>query len=128
MARSQSESRRDALGVRAHARPRGKSCALGVDDIDELGLERRATDEEAVDVGTLRELLAVGSVDGATVDDAGGFRDCGGHGLREERTDIDVRLLSLSGRGDLAGTDGPDGLVRDDDLPVVRRKAMIRNL
>ena len=66
----------------------------------------------------LTKLLAVASVDRATVDDAGGFRDRGGHGLREERTDIDVRLLGLRGGGDLAGSDSPDGLVGNDDLPV----------
>ena len=121
-------ARRDALRVRAYARPRGRSCALGVDDIDELGLERRAADEEAVNVGTLRELLAVGGVHGTTVDDAGRVGDGGGHDLLEVGTDIDVRLLGLRGGGDLAGTDGPDGLVRDYDLPVMRRKTAIRDL
>ena len=43
----------------------------GVDDVDKLRLERRAADEEAVDVGTSTDLLAVGRGDGAAVDDAG---------------------------------------------------------
>ena len=94
------------------------SYAVGVDDVDKLRLERRATDQETVDIWLLCELLAVGSVDGATVDDARGFRDRGGHGLREERTDIDVRLLGLRGSGDLAGSDSQDGLVGNDDLSM----------
>lgn len=62
------------------------------------------------------KLFAVRSSNRASVDDAGAVRDCGGHGLGEERTDVRVGLLSLGGRRDLASTDGPDGLVRDHDL------------
>lgn len=62
------------------------------------------------------KLFAVRSGNRATVDDAGAVRDGRGHGLGEERTDVRVGLLRLGGRRDLAGTYGPDGLVRNHDL------------
>ena len=76
----------------------------------------------------LTELLAVLGVDGAAVDDADSRRDLRRDDLRDELARRIVHLLRLSGSGDLAGTNCPDGLVRDDDLPVMRRKTAIRDL
>ena len=40
--------------------------------------------------------------------------------LAEVRPQRRVHLLRLRGRGDLAGADRPDGLIRDDDVRPVR--------
>ena len=66
----------------------------------------------------LTKLLAVASVDRATVDDAGALRNGSRDGRRKVCTDICVSLLRLCRCRDLAGADGPDGLVCDHDLAV----------
>lgn len=61
--------------------------------------------------GALTELDAVLSADGTTVDDTGGISDRLVDALGEPRADDRVHLLSLRDRRDLAGTNGPNGLV-----------------
>ena len=66
----------------------------------------------------LTELLAVLGIDGAAVDDTDSIGDLGRDDLRDELTRRVVDLLSLGCGGDLAGTDSPDGLVRNNDAPT----------
>ncbi len=89
------------------------------DDLEERGLEGRATDEEAVDVGTLCELLGVVRLDGPAVDDAevSGHLDAGR--LGQEPAQLGVGLLRLLRRGRAPGADGPHRLVRDHQPRVV---------
>lgn len=94
-------------------------CRVGVDDIDKGRLEGSTTDEETINVLLLGELVAVLLADGSTVDDArllsSLLADLLGHPL----TQSGVHLLGLLGGGDLAGANGPDGLVCDDNLAPV---------
>ena len=92
---------------------------LGVDDINEGGLKGGTTDEETVNVLLLGELVAVLLADTATVDDSGVVRSGLADLLSEVLTDGGVDLLSLLSGGDLAGADGPDGLVGNDNLAPV---------
>lgn len=92
---------------------------LGVDDINEGGLEGGTTDEETVNVLLLGELVAVLLADTATVDDSGVVRSGLADLLGEVLADGGVNLLGLLSAGDLAGADGPDGLVGNDDLAPV---------
>lgn len=92
---------------------------LGVDDVSEGRLQAGAADEETVNVGLLGELLAVLLADRATVDDAGLVGSLLADVLLEPLADALVNLLCLLGGGDLAGADGPDGLVGNDDLAPV---------
>jgi len=86
------------------------------DDVGELGLERGAADEEAVDVGALGQLAAVLGVDGAAVLDAGLVGDLLAHALLEPLSQLGVDLLGLGRGSDDARADGPNGLVGDDDV------------
>ena len=89
--------------------------AVAVDDVNELGLERGAAHQEAVNVRLARQVLAVGARHGAAVDDARGLRHGGGDGA-EEVAQLGVHLLRLRGRGHLARANGPHGLVGHHDL------------
>lgn len=82
-------------------------------------LERSTTDEEAVNVGLLAELCAVLLVDAAAVEDAGLVGDLLADLGLEPLTDGLVHILGLLRGGDLAGANGPDGLVGDDDAGPV---------
>ena len=82
-------------------------------------LERSTTDEEAVNIGLLAKLAAVLLVDTATVQDSGLVGDLVAD-VTEPVTDSLVHLLGLLGGSDLAGTNGPDGLVGNDNLAPVR--------
>jgi hypothetical protein len=92
---------------------------LSVDNVNESGLQAGAADKETVNVGLLSEVLAVLLADGAAVDNTGGLGDLLAKLLAHPLTDTLVNLLRLLGGGDLAGADGPDGLVGDDDLAPV---------
>ena len=72
-------------------------------------------------MGPLTELLAVLRVHTSTVDNAGALRNGGRDCLRKEGTDVGMRLLCLGGSGDLAGTNGPDRLVRNHDFATGAR-------
>jgi hypothetical protein len=82
-------------------------------------LQAGTADQEAVNVGLLGQLGAVLLVDAAAVQDAGLLGDLGVDVVLEPGTDGGVDVLGLGGGGDLAGADGPDGLVGDDDLGPV---------
>mmetsp|Transcript_88654 Transcript_88654/g.173387 ORF Transcript_88654/g.173387 Transcript_88654/m.173387 type:complete len:290 (+) Transcript_88654:120-989(+) len=89
------------------------------DDRHEGGLERGPAHEEAVHVRLRDELLAVLRRHTAAILDAHLLRHLGGDLLLQEGADGRVRLLRLVRRGHLAGADGPDGLVGDDDVVPV---------
>ncbi len=82
-------------------------------------LETSTADEEAIDVRFLAEVLAVLLADAAAVEDASlvGYllADVGLEPVPDGGMDF-LRLLSGS---DLASTNGPNGLVGDDDLAPV---------
>ena len=92
---------------------------LGVDDVNKGRLKGSTTDEETVNVLLLGELVAVLLADTATVDDSGVVRSGLADLLGEVLADGGVNLLGLLSAGDLAGADGPDGLVGNDDLAPV---------
>src|SRR5690606_37417807 len=77
--------------------------------------QRRASDQGAIDVLASEQARGFVGLDVAAVEDAGLLGELGG--LRGEAgADHGVDLLRLLGAGDLAGADGPDGLVGDDAL------------
>lgn len=92
---------------------------LGVDDVNKGRLKGGTTDEETVNVLLLGELVAVLLADTATVDDSGVVRSSLADLLGKVLADGGVDLLGLLSAGDLAGADGPDGLVGNDDLAPV---------
>jgi hypothetical protein len=98
----------------------GKLLLLGVDDVDESRLERGTTNEETVNVGLAAEVAAVLLVDAAAVQDAGSVSNAVADVLLEPLADGLVDLLGLLGGGNLAGANGPDGLVGNDNLAPVR--------
>ena len=84
-----------------------------------LRLQAGTANKETVNVLLLGEVLAVLSVDAAAVKDPGLVGDLVTNVGHEPLADGGVNLLGLLDGGDLAGADGPDGLVGDDDvLPV----------
>lgn len=83
-------------------------------------LEGSTADKEAVNVGLLAEFTAVLLVDAAAVEDSGLLGNLVADVGLEPLSDGLVDLLGLLGGGDLAGADGPDGLVGDDNLGPVR--------
>ena len=84
-----------------------------------LRLQAGTANKETVNVLLLGEVLAVLSVDAAAVQDPGLVGDLVTNVGHEPLADGSVNLLGLLDGGDLAGADGPDGLVGDDDvLPV----------
>jgi hypothetical protein len=90
-----------------------------LDDVNKLGEHRGAPNQEAIDVGTLEQGDAVGSLHTAAVHDAHALchvgRHVGGHPL----ANIGMGLFSLRRGGHLAGANGPDGLIGNDDaVPV----------
>lgn len=95
------------------------SLLVGVDDINESGLEGSTTDEETVNVLLLGQLLAVLLADGTTVDDSGLLGSILADLLGQPLTERGVHLLGLLSGSDLAGTDGPDGLVCNNNLAPV---------
>ena len=79
-------------------------------------LERSAAHEGAVNVGLGDELGNVAGLSGATVQDTDAVGELLTEHLLEGLTDSAADLLSVLGGSGLAGADGPDGLVGDNDL------------
>jgi hypothetical protein len=104
---------------------------VGLADIDKLWLEGSTSNEESINVvglGYMSVLVAlisrtkldtVLSANGTTVDDPGSIGDGLGYSLGEPVSDIDVSLLGLFDRGDLSGTNSPNGFVGDDNVPTL---------
>lgn len=83
------------------------SCLVGVDDVVESRLQRSAANQEAINVGLLRELTAVLLGHTASIQDACLLSSLGGDLLLQPFTNSGVNLLCLLGGSDLAGTDSP---------------------
>lgn len=79
-------------------------------------LQAGTTNQETINVGLLAELAAVLLVDAATVQDTGLLSNLVADLALEVTTDGGMGILSLLRSGNLAGTNGPDGLVRDDNV------------
>lgn len=88
----------------------------GVDDVNKGRLQAGTADEEAINVGLLAQLLAVLLANTTTIQDAGLICSLVIDSLLEPLADSGVDLLSLLSSGDLAGANGPDGLVGDNNL------------
>mmetsp|Transcript_33690 Transcript_33690/g.103994 ORF Transcript_33690/g.103994 Transcript_33690/m.103994 type:complete len:286 (-) Transcript_33690:19-876(-) len=105
------------FGVHQRDAHSGRPLRVGrVDDLDELRLEGSTTNQEAVDVFLGVQVVRRAGGDGAAVEDAERAADLVRHVARDPLADERVHLLGLLRRGDLAGADGPNRLVRDDDL------------
>src|SRR5699024_9021787 len=102
--------------------PRGTAPCdlLGVaeaDDLDEVvGLEAGTADQGTVDIVLTHDAAGVVALDRTAVEQTHGPGDLGRVELGQAGADRRADLLSVLGGGDLAGTDGPDGLVGDDEL------------
>ncbi len=84
-----------------------------------FGLQASTTNKETIDIRLGAEGLGVLGVDTATVQDAGGIGDGTRYVLLEPLADGGVDLLGLLNGSNLAGANGPDGLVGNDNvLPV----------
>lgn len=102
---------------------------LAVDDVDEGGLEAGTADEEAINVGLLAQVTAVLLVHAATVEDPRLVSNLVADLLLKPRANGGVHLLRLLNGGDLAGANGPDGLVSDNDArPVLDLRLERREL
>src|SRR5690606_25484753 len=102
---------------------RGRACGrletdlvrLVTDDRGELlGVEARAADERAVDVGLRHDRGDVAGLHRAPVEHAHAVGDARVVEPAELLADRPADLLRVVGRGDLTGADRPDGLVGDD--------------
>ena len=87
------------------------------DHRSEVGsLERSAAHKGAVNVGLGDELGNVAGLGRATIENADAVSELLAEHLLEGLTDSAADLLSVLGGSGLAGADGPDGLVGDNDL------------
>ena len=87
-----------------------------------LGLQASTANQEPVNVLLLGKVLAVLAVDAAAVQDTDLVGDLLADVAAEPLADSVVDLLGLLDGGDLAGADGPDGLVGINNLlPVGAR-------
>lgn len=98
---------------------KGRKSSTCINNVNKLGLQRSTSDKESINVGLLGEFLAVLGVDGSTVENAGFVCCLGGDLFLEPLAEVGVDFLGLFGGCDFAGSDGPDGLVGDDDLGPV---------
>ena len=88
----------------------------GLDDSLKFILEGSTTDEESIYVWLLDELTTVSTIDRATVQDSSFTSDFFGNILSKPCSDLKVSLLSLLWSCDLAGTNGPNWLISNDDV------------
>ena len=92
----------------------------GGDDACEIGsLESRTTDKTAVDILLGEELSSIARLHGATILDTDRLSRLGADELCERLADKGMDLLSLIGRGGLAGADRPHRLVRNHELVAI---------
>lgn len=92
---------------------------LCVANVNKLRLQARTTNEESQDARLARELLAVLTRDATTINDAQLLCLTLGQLLLRPLVDGSMNLLCLLRRGNLARSNGPDGLVGHDDLGPV---------
>ena len=79
-------------------------------------LQGCAADEAAVHILLAQQLLAVLGVHAAAVLDRGSLGHSLAVDLADDLADLSADLLGLLGGGGLAGADGPDRLIGDDDI------------
>jgi hypothetical protein len=89
------------------SQPAMHSCLVRIDNVDKRRLQASAANKEAIDVGLLRELIAVLLRHAAAVQDARLLCRLRRHLLGHPLADCLVNLLCLLGGSDLAGSDGP---------------------
>src|SRR3954468_919524 len=94
---------------------RGEVVAVATDRRGLRRDDRGTTDEGAVDVLLRHDRRDVAGLDAAAVEHAYAVGDVPAVELGEQRPDGRADLLRVGGRRHLAGADGPDGLVGDDD-------------
>src|SRR5699024_5769407 len=96
------------------------ACRLADGCCDEAGelctVEARSADQPAVYVWLLHQLADGFPLHGAAVEDPDASGDLLPSQLSERLADRGADLLRIRGGGDLAGADGPDGLVGEHDL------------
>ena len=80
-------------------------------DVSKLWLEGSTTDEETINIFLMNEFNAVSISDGTTIDDSSCIGDLLGDIGIQIISDEFVNFLSLSGGGNLAGTDSPNWLI-----------------
>src|SRR6266850_2598489 len=81
---------------------------------EDRGIEARAADERAIDVGLRHEGIDIIRLDAAAVEEADALRRRRRGAAADLAADGIVDLLRLSGRGGAAGADRPHRLVGDD--------------
>src|SRR6478752_2248246 len=94
---------------------RGEVVAVATDRRELRRVDRRPTHEGAVDVFLGHDRRDVAGLDAAAVEHAYAVGDVAAVELGEQRADGCTHLLGVVGGRDLAGADGPDRLVGDDD-------------
>ena len=99
----------------------------GIDDISKFGLQRRAADEESVNIGPSAEILAVLATYRATVDDLDILSHIGVHIVFDPGAQLLVNVLGLFGRRHHAGADCPDGFVGDDLIILIQKTYFSKN-
>src|SRR5216110_3019004 len=98
-------------------RRRAGARRLSHDRDKPLGVQARAADQRAVDLGLGDEVVDVLALDAAPVEDSDRLGDLLRRELREQAPQVPVDLAGLARRRVDARPDGPDRLVGDDDLP-----------
>ena len=91
-------------------------------------LQASTTDKESVNILLLGQLLAVLLVDTATVEDSCLVSSLLADLVLQPRADSSVDLLCLLLGSNLAGANGPDGLVGDDNVGPVGADAALERL
>src|SRR5699024_3205923 len=120
--RSAGNSARRPVGGNVACRPVGGNVACRLADgcCDEAGelctVEARSADQPAVYVWLLHQLADGFPLHGAAVEDPDASGGLLASPLSERLADRGADLLRIRGGGDLAGADGPDGLVGEHDL------------
>src|ERR1035441_7527105 len=97
----------------AGARP---SMLILHDRAEGLGIERRSTDQRAVDAFGGHQRVGVVGLYGAAVEDAELAGELLAEGLRNFAADDGVGVGGDFGRRGFSGADGPDGLVGNDEM------------
>ena len=99
----------------------------GLNNCLEVVLERGTANEEAIDVWLLHEVSTVACVHGSTVQNSRFTCNVIGDILGKPLSNLKVSVLCLLWRGDLTSSDGPDGLVGDDDVAPLGLLKLISN-
>ena len=93
--------------------------STGSDDGSELRLKSSTSNEETIDIGLFDQGCAVTGVGRSTVLDSGSSSDLGRYGGGQPRADVGVSLLGDFRSSSLSSSNGPDGLVSDNNAAPV---------